>query len=149
MSYPPVGYYVPQDPNAAYRDAEHLRLLAIFHFVAGGIFAFFGCFPVIYIFLGIMMVSGKMNFAQNTPNPPPPQMGYIFITIGAVIIALAWGLAISLFISGRYLQQRRGYIFSMIVAAISCLQVPFGTILGVFTIIVLARQSVKALYGRI
>jgi hypothetical protein len=32
-------------------------------------------------------------------------------------------------------------------ACILCLFTPLGTILGVFTIIVLSRQSVKELYG--
>jgi hypothetical protein len=31
-------------------------------------------------------------------------------------------------------------------ACIECLFLPFGTILGVFTIIVLSRESVKALF---
>jgi hypothetical protein len=32
-------------------------------------------------------------------------------------------------------------------ACIECLFLPFGTILGVFTIIVLSRESVKELFG--
>jgi hypothetical protein len=33
-----------------------------------------------------------------------------------------------------------------VVAAIECIFMPFGTVLGVFTIIVLSRPSVKALF---
>jgi hypothetical protein len=36
--------------------------------------------------------------------------------------------------------------FSFILACIECLSMPFGTILGVFTIIILSKDSVKALY---
>ena len=36
--------------------------------------------------------------------------------------------------------------FFLVVAAINCLHMPLGTVLGVFTIIVLIRQSVVELY---
>jgi len=34
------------------------------------------------------------------------------------------------------------------VAGAACLMMPFGTVLGVFTIIVLMRESVKEMFGR-
>jgi len=34
-----------------------------------------------------------------------------------------------------------------VMACVECLFIPFGTILGVFTIIVLLRESVKALFA--
>ena len=37
--------------------------------------------------------------------------------------------------------------FCVVVAAISCCFTPLGTVLGVFTLIVLFRPSVKALFG--
>ena len=137
----PIGYYA-QYPSPGDRDAEHLRLLSIFHYVAGGLLAFFGCFPIIHIVVGILMVRGTLQ-----TNPPTPA-GYVFILIGSCMVLTAWGLAICLFVSGRFLKERRHYMFSMVIAAISCLQIPFGTILGVFTIIVLSRPSVKMIYGR-
>ena len=36
----------------------------------------------------------------------------------------------------------------IVMAALACLSMPFGTVLGVFTIIVLARPSVQALFSR-
>jgi hypothetical protein len=51
-------------------------------------------------------------------------------------------------IAGRLLQRQRGYNFCVFVAAVSCIQMPLGTVLGVFTLIVLLRPSVKELFGR-
>jgi hypothetical protein len=34
----------------------------------------------------------------------------------------------------------------MVIAGINCLSFPFGTALGIFTLIVLSRESVQALY---
>lgn len=50
------------------------------------------------------------------------------------------------FISGRCLARRRNRLFSFVMAAFLCMFMPFGTVLGIFTIIVLSRESVKRLY---
>ena len=47
-------------------------------------------------------------------------------------------------LAGRSLARHRRYTFCLVVAAILCLFVPFGTLLGVFTIIVLVRSTVRA-----
>ncbi len=55
-------------------------------------------------------------------------------------------MAICILIAGRCLSRRRCYSFALVMACIECLFVPFGTILGVFTIIALSRESVKAFF---
>jgi hypothetical protein len=57
-----------------------------------------------------------------------------------------WVLAGCLIAAGRFLQLRRNYIFCMVAAGFACLQVPLGTVLGVFTIIVLQRPEVKRMF---
>jgi len=59
---------------------------------------------------------------------------------------LGWTLAVCMLIAGRNLAKRRHHTFCLVVAAISCIFMPFGTILGVLTIIVLMRPSVKGLF---
>jgi hypothetical protein len=56
-------------------------------------------------------------------------------------------LSLCLINSGHFLGKRKRYWFSFIVACVECFSLPFGTILGVFTIIVLSRDSVKTLYN--
>ncbi len=141
----PIEYATPyQPPNA---DQEHLRLLRIFHFVLGGLFLLFGCFPIIHVAIGMLIVTGKLP-ADNGGHIPPSSMGYLFVVLGIFIIALFWVMALCLFMSGWFLGKRQHYMFSFVVAALSCLQIPLGTVLGVFTIMVLSRPSVKAMYGR-
>jgi hypothetical protein len=142
MSSPqPIGYAAQFFPN---RDSEHLRLLSIFHYIAGGLLAFVGCFAIIYIVLGAVIASGRLP--SNNGAPAPTAVGFLFIAIGIFGLLFAWGLATCLFLSGRFMAARRRLTFSIVIAAISCLQIPFGTVLGVFTLIVLSRQSVKAMY---
>ena len=49
-------------------------------------------------------------------------------------------------ICGRALARRTRYWFVFVIACIECLFMPFGTILGVFTLIVLSRESIKNLF---
>jgi len=57
------------------------------------------------------------------------------------------GFAVCLALAGRFLAQRRRYYYCLVMAGIACMFMPFGTVLGVFTIIVLLRESVKELFG--
>lgn len=50
-------------------------------------------------------------------------------------------------LAGRALAQRRRYTFCLVIAGVACMFMPFGTVLGVFTIIVLLRDSVKELFA--
>ena len=73
-------------------------------------------------------------------------IGWIFIVVASVIILVGWSLAIAILFAGRCLARRTHYMRCFVVAAIECIFMPFGTVLGVFTIIVLSRPSVKILF---
>ena len=49
----------------------------------------------------------------------------------------------------RWHGQRRNRSFCFVVACLSCFNVPLGTILGIFTILVLNRPSVQAGFDRL
>lgn len=129
------------------RDTENLRLLAIFHYVAAGLAAFFSFFPLIYATIGGIFVFVSRH---GTPKPgeelPPEFVGWIFVGLGLVLFLLAIAMAICILIAGRCLSARKGYSLALVVACIECLFIPFGTILGVFTIVALSRESVKTLF---
>ncbi len=128
-------------------DTEHLRLLAIFHYVVAGMGALFACLPLIHVAIGIMMVTQPAAFGGHNQGPPPPVFfGYLFAGMGAFFVLLGWAAAVCTFISGRYLARRRNRLFSFVMAAFLCMFVPFGTVLGIFTIIVLSRESVRRMY---
>lgn len=127
------------------KDIEQINLLSIFHYVVGGIAALFACFPFIHLAIGIGLI-----IASKTPSTsgetPPAFIGWIFVGIATVIILAGWALAVCTIISGRYLSKQRHYKYCMVIACLLCLFVPFGTILGIFTIFVLARPSVKEIF---
>jgi hypothetical protein len=130
------------------QDSEHLGLLSIFHYVVAGVAAFCSFFPLLYTVMGFVFVALSHHPSTNPAQPPPPAaLGWAFVVLGIFLFFLGVVFAIVLAFAGRSLSRRKHYWFAFIVSCIECLFVPFGTILGVFTIIVLSRQSVKALFS--
>jgi hypothetical protein len=132
------------------QDKEHLRILSILYYVFGGLGVFGGLFPLIYVAMGVFMVSGGMGPpARGGAGGPPPELatfGYFFIFIGGGISLFLFALAGCALFTGYNLSRRKRYMFCFVDACICCIQVPLGTILGVFTIVVLARPGVKELF---
>jgi uncharacterized protein YggT (Ycf19 family) len=97
-------------------------------------------------------MGGFMLYAAYHPGPnnqqqPPAVLGWIFAMLCALFFFTGLVIAICILIAGRSLARQRRYWFAFIVACIERLFIPFGTILGVFTIIVLSREPVKALFS--
>jgi hypothetical protein len=147
MSDPPPNYVSYATPILSSKDSEHLRLLSLFHYIYGGLVAVLCSFGLIHVVMGLMMVRNPGMFPTPTgPGGPPFNMGWMFVIFGGFFVLMGWTLGALSIISGRFISQRRARTYSLIIAGINCLWVPFGTILGVFTFIVLVRPSVIALY---
>ena len=132
------------------RDTEQLKLLAIFHYVVAGLAALFSFFPLLYTALGVIfIIAGRHGTAKLDEELPPEFLGWIFAALGSVLFAMGITMAICVLIAGRSLSLRKRYSFALVIACIECLFVPFGTILGVFTIVALSRESVKASFERV
>lgn len=131
-------------------DVSHLKTLSIAHYAVGGIIAFFGCLPLMHVAMGLALVSGmgeSFPGAAETANHMDSFVGWMFVGIGLFAFIMVQAMALVMIFSGSFLRKRRHYMFSFVVACVACAFVPFGTVLGVFTIIVLSRESVKSLYG--
>lgn len=128
-------------------DGEHIKLLSIFHFVVAGL-TFCGIlFLLAHYWLMSSALAHPEMWKYPTNGPPLPKdffkifiwfyfvLGFILVTAGVLNL-----------LSGLSLRQRKHRIFSLVVGCLNCLQVPFGTVLGVFTIMVLSRTSVREYY---
>lgn len=129
------------------QDEQNLKLLSIFHYVLGAL-SIVSCtiFGLIYIFLGVMM----RNIPPGAKDAPPPGVEWVIISVG--VLALVAGVVIGCLqiAVGVKLVKHQSRVFCIVIAAIECLNMPLGTILGVFTIIVLVKPSVIALFeGRV
>jgi hypothetical protein len=130
------------------RDEEHLQLLAIFHYVVAGLAALFSFFPLLYTTVGaIFIFAARHGTAKPGEDLPPEFLGWIFAALGLLFFLIGIAMAICILIAGRSLTLRKRYSFALVIACIECLFIPFGTILGVFTIVVLSRESVRGLFS--
>ena len=122
-------------------DEEHLRLLALFHYISGGMtLAFSLFFTVMVVFMGI--VFANIPVQAHAKNPPPVEIIWVF----GVFTAIGVLLGLLEIIAARCISLRRARMFSMIVSIPNVLFIPYGTILAIFTLLVLDRGSVKRLY---
>lgn len=127
-------------------DAEHLRLLAIFHFVSAAL-AFAGVlFASLYFVLIWAVFANPEMYAQSPEGPPPAVVITIFRWVTGVGVVWFVVACVGNLLSGLFLRTRRHRTFSMVIAGINCLHIPLGTLLGVFTFAVLGRDSVRRLY---
>ena len=101
-----------------------------------------------HVFMGLAVVSGK--FFENTDGAshPDPAFGWIFVIMGTVFILFGWAISIAIIIAGKKLKRRKNRIFCMVMAGIECMFMPFGTVLGIFTLLVLNKESVKEIFAQ-
>jgi hypothetical protein len=129
------------------KDEEQLRLLSIFYFIWGGLSALGILLGLFYVGIGMAMATGAIPPPQGG-EAPPPAVGWMLVGFGAVIGVFSLLYSIGLIIAGRRLRQQRSYVLCMVMAGISCINVPIGTVLGIFTFVLLGRESVKALFAK-
>lgn len=144
MAAPP-----PALPN---RDTEHLSLLGVFHWVFAGLSSLGLVFLLIhYLVMWEVMTNPAVweqaNQAKDAPPFDPADIFALFqilYLLGAIMLLAQVVLNM---LSAVFLRKRRHRLFSQVVAGLDCLSMPFGTVLGIFTLIVLGRESVRCLYG--
>ena len=126
-------------------DAEHLRLLAFFHYVSGGVTLAFS------LFFGLWAVMMGVMFAFVPPPAHgggqqfdgPPMVIFVFFGFFALLGAAYGSLEI---VAGRLIARRRRRLLTLVAAIPRLLFLPYGMILSIFTLLVLDRASVKQLY---
>lgn len=150
-----------EEPNA--EDREHLSALSIGHFILAGVALLSGIPALVWGVAGARLVDemgsdlavamGDIS-AQQAVDPfgggaDAMMQDVERLLVAAIVAVLAIALisAVHLILVGVKIRQRRWWTFCYLTGWGECLMFPFGTILGIFTIIVLGRPSVKKLFG--
>lgn len=164
MDTPPLPaanpYAASQPPPVPNKDVGHLKTLAICHYVVAGLsllgLGFLALHYTImrFVFNAVDKVETTAPASENMVEPAQQTAQRLFseeffgtfvwfyVLFGVIIVAGG----ILTFMSGRFMHQRKNRTFSMIIAGLNCLHFP-GIVLGVFSLVVLTRESVARLYA--
>ena len=133
------------DSTLTIRDREHLKMLAVFHIVlALGVMASaaLGAWSYHTVSTVFSQMSAVKQFDGTPAFTPPPAARQVT----GVLLVLSLCASIPLIASATLMLKNRGRTFSLVTAGLACLFAPLGTVLGVLTIMVLTRDSVREAY---
>ena len=128
------------------QDLEHLKLLSIFHYVMAGFACLIPLLSLIYIGMGVGILTGSFGHSTASSRAGDLFGAYFFIGFGVMFALVGITGVVLNIVAGRSLARHERRTFCTVIAALNCLHMPLGTLLGVFTLIVLSRPSVKALF---
>lgn len=128
------------------KDVNDLELLVTFHFVGAALAFLALLFLLVHFAMFHTIFANPKMWEGQKGGPPPAEFFAIFkwfyLFFGFWLVASG----VLNVISGLCLRSRKRRTFSMVVAGFNCVHIPLGTVLGIFTIIVLQRESVRELY---
>ena len=135
-------------------DNEHMKLLAIFHYVSGAKTIAFSSMFIFHLAILGFIAQNPDFFPQRVEGAERAKMAEltgtfmsIAIPILGAFILLGISYGICEIIAGRFISRRRHRMFRFIVAIPRAALFPYGSILSVLTFIVLSRSSVKEQYA--
>jgi hypothetical protein len=150
-----------EEPNA--EDQEHLSALSIGHFILAGVAMLGGIPTLVYgvaasklvdelgsdVTMALGQVAGPQGGSTMPANPDALLQDFNSLLMTAIVggLVIAVVSCVHLVLVGVKIRQRKWWTFCYLTGWGECLMFPFGTILGIFTIIVLGRPSVKRLFG--
>jgi hypothetical protein len=131
------------------KDLEHLKLLGIFHYIWGALSLIGGiCIGAYFLVIGIVLMNNPPTSTSTEDSGTTSMVGGIMIAVGVVLflIVVVYGI-LTLMAGGKYRKHQGGYWFCFILAIVTLVigGIP-GIVLGIFSLIVLGRDSVKTLF---
>jgi hypothetical protein len=131
------------------KDLAHLKLLGIFHYIWGAL-SLIGaiCIGAYFVVIGIVVMNNPQSLSSSDDSGTAGMIGGIMIGAGVVLflIVVVYGI-LTLMAGGKYRKHQGGYWFCFILAIVTLVigGIP-GIALGIFSLIVLSRESVKAVF---
>lgn len=124
-------------------DERQLRLLSIFWYIEAGGSALAGCIVMSFALLGVALMLGVV---ENLPREIGVFLGLILTIIESILALFVFTMAVLEAWTARSLATFSRYRLCHVMACIELINIPFGTTLGIITIIMLGRDTTKALF---
>jgi hypothetical protein len=134
------------------RDTEDLRRLALAHYVVGVLTALMALPFVVGTWWGVRLMRhpetlGEWSLLPSELDFPPELIAQMVVFFFASILLLVLVHAAVVAWVGWYIARARRYWVVYIFSLLDCTYVPFGTIIGIWALVVLHRPSVKVRFG--
>ena len=131
------------------KDLEHLKLLGIFHYIWGALSLIDGIIIGVYFLVfGVILMNNPPTSTSSEDTGATSMAGGILIGVGVILflIVVVYGI-LTLMAGGKYRKHQGGYWFCFILAIVTLVigGIP-GIVLGIFSLMVLSRESVKTLF---
>ena len=135
------------------KDEEQLKLIVIFQSIYGSFTILFSLMFIAHIYFANTFLNDPKFFSRFLKEEViisnPSELVRLITIMSIVMIAVGCFIGIINLLSAYFIKKRKKRIFCIVVACINCIQIPIGTILGVFILNVLSRNSVEKLYKSI
>src|SRR5437773_11498379 len=96
------------------QGTDHLRSLAIFHYVVAGLAALFSLFPLLYTMVGsIFIFAARHGTRKPGEELPRGFLGWIFIALGLVLFLFGFAMAICISIDVRCVVRCHCCLFAL------------------------------------
>lgn len=112
------------------RDQEHLRLVKLGFYIMAGVGGLISLFSLVYIGLGGMLASGAIPIG-NGRHDEARTTALLLGGIGIAVLLIGLTVTFLAYLAGRSIGIRRRRNFCIIIAGLCCLQIPWGTAIGV------------------
>jgi hypothetical protein len=112
-------------------NSKVLSLISVIYYFHGG-----------FVMLLFLILKHEYGFVDRFDEPTDFRIYYIHLFCYSLFISFAF----LQFASGYFISKRSQYRFSFLVACLDCAFIPTGTVLGISTIALLFKESVKNVY---
>lgn len=126
---------------------EQVRLVSIGYYVMAGLTGLFSLIPGIHITVGTLVLLGKFEMDSSDSDFPSELFGGIFVGVGSLMMLMGFTLTALVAIAGRKLKHFRSRTYCLVIGAVLCAIFPLGTVLGVFTILLLTKPEAKTRFS--
>lgn len=136
----PVVTAVPASlPDQRALDLHHLKLLSYFYYATSGLWLVSMTLALPGAFVGSLGL-GLWNLFMGSLN------SFIGGCVASTVYSVM--MPILLIFGGRFLARQQRYFFCILVAVLACLSLALSTILGIASLIVLFRPTVRGLFSK-
>ena len=118
---------------------KYMRGLVVFYYISAIWVLVVGLIPIVHFFVGVDE-SGGWTGGEHL-------WGGLLKSMVHLAMVVNWASSFCLFLAARYLIKRRNHTYCVTVAVFLCLASQQGMLLGIFTLILLFDQEVKASFA--